>query len=65
MTVKIFENKCTGSANEDIMNSLTKQERDLARSLDLIKVTGKRGRHVPIILTRQMKTAMELLKNKI
>ena len=36
-------------------------ERYLSKQLDLVKIKGKRGRHVPVLLTGQMKAAVTLL----
>ena len=47
--------------NEEICKSMSELEKKLADRLDMIKVSGKRGRHVPILLTRDVVRAMDLL----
>ena len=49
------------SKNEDIFASLSNLEKKLSERLALIKVRGKRGRHVPILLTPEAVQAMDLL----
>lgn len=41
--------------------SLTPLERKLTQRLDLLKVEGKRGRHVPLLILPKLKIAMKLL----
>ncbi|XP_067043919.1 uncharacterized protein [Acropora muricata] len=52
--------KCSSSLKE----SLTPLERRLCERLDLIEISGKRSRKVPILLTPETKTAVELLIEK-
>ncbi|XP_068679266.1 uncharacterized protein [Montipora foliosa] len=52
--------KCSSSLKE----SLTPLERRLCERLDLIEISGKRSRKVPILLTPETKTAVGLLIEK-
>lgn len=63
ITLKDFTErpKWSSQKNEDISKSLTELEKKLAEKLDMIKVSGKRGRHVPILLTQDVVKAMDLL----
>ena len=56
-----MRSKWSSKKNEDIFNSLSDLEKKLADRLDLMKVRGKRGRHVPIILTPEVVQSMDLL----
>jgi hypothetical protein len=47
--------------NEELFSSLTEEEKVLAKSHLLVRTIGKCGTHVPIILTRKMKTAVDAL----
>lgn len=50
---------------DEIFSSLSEFEKKLANKLDLIKIKGKRGRHVPLILTPDVSKAMSILvKNR-
>ena len=53
--------KWSSKNNEDIYEGLSELEKELTKRLDLIKVTGKRGRHVPILLPPDTVKAMETL----
>ena len=46
---------------DEIFNGLSKFEQDLAQRLDLIKIKGKRGRHVLVIMTSDIAITMKLL----
>ncbi|KAJ8969912.1 hypothetical protein NQ314_001529 [Rhamnusium bicolor] len=46
---------------EELKNSLTSLESELANRLNVIEITGKRGRIVPVILTAEMKSSIDLL----
>ncbi|CAH1115846.1 unnamed protein product [Psylliodes chrysocephalus] len=54
--------KSTGT--EEMKNSLSPIELKLASSLTILKVIGKRGRIVPILLTKELKESVELLISK-
>ena len=47
--------------NKDIFESLDEFEKKLVQNLDMLKMVGKRNRHVPLILTPPLKEAMQLL----
>jgi hypothetical protein len=47
--------------NEELFSSLTEEEKVLAKCHLLVRTIGKCGTHVPIILTRKMKTAIDAL----
>ncbi|CAB3987135.1 uncharacterized protein LOC110043873 [Paramuricea clavata] len=47
--------------SSEIVKSLNKFEKNLSEMLDMVEVRGKRGRKVPIILTPELKTSIELL----
>ncbi|KAG5882523.1 hypothetical protein JTB14_006795 [Gonioctena quinquepunctata] len=46
---------------EEMKNSLTHFERKLASNLTLVQVVGKRGRRVPIIISKEVKETMDML----
>ena len=48
-------------SNKDIYDSLDDFEKKLVQNLDMLKMVGKRNRHVPLILTPPLKEAMQLL----
>ena len=50
-------------ANQDILSSLNTFEKKLATEMDLLKINGKKGRHVPVLITPGLKEAMTLLVN--
>ncbi|KAL7639111.1 UNVERIFIED_CONTAM: hypothetical protein RMT77_010645 [Armadillidium vulgare] len=47
--------------NKEIEQSLSVTERALLQKLNMVKVRGKRGRHVPILLTEKAKLALDIL----
>ena len=53
--------KWSSQTNEDISKSFSRLEKKLSERLDMIKVSGKRGRHVPILLTLDIVDALNLL----
>ena len=63
LTLTDFTNrgKWSSQKNHEILNSFSNLEKKLANKLDLIKVSGKRGRHVPILLTLDVTEAMNVL----
>ena len=50
--------------SEDVLQSLSPFERQLCQSLYRIEITGKRGRTVPVLLTKNMKEAVDLIMSK-
>lgn len=49
---------------EELKNSLTPLELQLAESLTVVEIVGKRGRKVPVILTHDVKSALDVLLGK-
>lgn len=49
------------SSNSDVMDSLSQWEQTLCNKMERVEIKGKRGRKVPILLTKEMVEAMELL----
>ncbi len=52
------------AVNQEIFESLTDIEKKLAESHVLIKIKGKRGKHVPCLLPSDAKGAMDVLALK-
>lgn len=48
-------------SNSDVMDSLSQWEQTLCNKMERIEIKGKRGRKVPILMTKEMVEAMELL----
>ena len=63
LLVSTYTNKLAWNLqpNEDIFNSLSEMEKQLVKRLEVIKTKGKRGRAVPILITPDVKAAMNLL----
>ena len=51
-------------SNDDVAQHLSSVERQLCRSLSRIQVIGKRGNHVPVLLTAASKSALTVLVSK-
>ena len=51
-------------AGKDVADSLSDVERILCRTMSRVEIRGKRGRTVPLILTPEMVSAIDLLNNK-
>ena len=69
VTVKAFEAakaaKEKNEANQEILASLTAMEKQLANSLLLIEIRGKKGKKVPMLLSKDAQAAVEvLMKNR-
>lgn len=47
--------------NEDVLKELSPFEKQLCKIMSRVEITGKRGRIVPVILTRTMKQALDLI----
>lgn len=47
--------------NEDVVKSLTKLERELCSELTRLEIRGKRGKKVPVLLTKDMVESMDVL----
>ena len=52
-----------GLANEEFAATLQPSEKKLSERLHVMSITGKRGRTVPILLTVDLKKAMDLITN--
>ncbi|XP_026001399.1 uncharacterized protein LOC113008292 isoform X1 [Astatotilapia calliptera] len=61
MELQVFTSRNRTELNPDIMIGLTEFERKLAKHFDRVEIRGKRSRMVPVLLTPDMITAMELL----
>jgi len=63
MEVNSFESLTKGDSfvNEEVKASLSSFERRLCLSFKRVEVRGKRGRRVPILLTREVENAINLL----
>ncbi|XP_070826723.1 uncharacterized protein [Chaetodon trifascialis] len=65
MEFQAFTSRNRTELNPDIMMCLTELERKLAKHFDRVEIRGKRSRMVPVLLTPDMITAMDLLvKNR-
>ena len=61
MLLETYQSKNTEALNEDVMQCLSKLERDLSLSFTRIVIRGKRGRKVPVLLTRDMTASLDFL----
>ena len=50
-----------GTSNKEVLDNLRPVERVLMKRMDLVQVPGKRNRRVPILITPEVGTAMQLL----
>lgn len=57
MLLETYESK----NSEDVMQCLSKLERDLSNDFTRIVIRGKRGRKVPVLLTREMTRSVDFL----
>ncbi|XP_051734581.1 uncharacterized protein LOC127504143 isoform X42 [Ctenopharyngodon idella] len=65
MELQAFTSRNRTELNPDIMMGLTEFERKVAKYFDRVEIRGKRSRMVPVLLTPDMITAMDLLiKNR-
>eukprot|EP00057_Strongylocentrotus_purpuratus_P022884 XP_011677358.1 PREDICTED: uncharacterized protein LOC105444594 isoform X2 [Strongylocentrotus purpuratus] len=60
MTVENYK-KRTGDLNKDVLQGLNKLEKELCKKLTRVEIPGKRGRTVPVLLTQEMKEALDVL----
>lgn len=58
---KTMEKNSNTEVDEEILSSLSKFEKHLCKSLTRVTTRGKRGRKVPILLTKQLKSSVDLL----
>ncbi|XP_026081500.1 uncharacterized protein LOC113058050 [Carassius auratus] len=56
-----YVNRNVKPPNEDVVKSLTKLERELCNELTRLEIQGKRGKKVPVLLTKDMLESMDLL----
>lgn len=61
MEVQSFTSRNCTELNPDIMMCLSELERNLAKHFERVEIRGKRSRMVPVLLTPDMITAMNLL----
>lgn len=62
MELKRFEKRTRGAnAGTDLIHMLTASEKIIAKSMDIVKVIGKHGRIVPILLTPHFVENIQLL----
>lgn len=61
MTLNAFTLRDTSLTHPDVELALTDLEKKLCRHFQRIEIKGKRGRKVPILLTPDMMTSMDLL----
>lgn len=61
MELQVFTSRNRTELNPDIMMCLTELERKLVKHFDRVEIRGKRSRMVPVLLTPDMITAMDLL----
>ena len=63
MKICDFENKLTTDSviNDEVKESLSQFELKLCKSFKRIELRGKRGRKVPLLLTKEMENGMKLL----
>lgn len=63
LEINDFEKRRNGDMNDEIKKSLSAFELKLCSIFKRIEVRGKRGRKVPLIITKEMEKAMVLLIN--
>ncbi|KAL1272198.1 hypothetical protein QQF64_028060 [Cirrhinus molitorella] len=61
LTLDIYQKASTGAINEDIYETLSPLEKELSKLLTRIEIRGKRGKKVPVFLTKRMKESIDLL----
>ncbi|KAF3855744.1 hypothetical protein F7725_016467, partial [Dissostichus mawsoni] len=65
MLLDTYHSKNTEDLNEDVMQCLSKLERDLSKEFTRVVIRGKRGRKVPVLLTKRMTNSLDfLLENR-
>ncbi|XP_068758091.1 uncharacterized protein [Montipora capricornis] len=52
------------NTNQDVVASLNGIEQQLLHRLDMVEIKGKRGRKVPLLLTKEVKEAIDVLVKK-
>lgn len=61
MPLNAFTLRDTSSTHPDVEHALSDLEKKLCKHFQRVEIRGKRGRKVPILLTPDMLTSMELL----
>ena len=62
MTIKQFQDaQVGGNVDSVIMSMLTEFEKTLCKSLLCVEIVGKEGRKVPVLLTKSMERAIDML----
>lgn len=61
MYLETYKNRDRSAMNEELENTLTDLEKQIAKNLKRIEVRGKRGRKVPILLPNELKLQVDLL----
>ncbi|KAG7456743.1 hypothetical protein MATL_G00239180 [Megalops atlanticus] len=61
MLLETYMKRDTTPMNLDVFDSLSKLEQQLSSTLTRIEIRGKRGRKVPVLLTKSMVSSMEVL----
>ncbi len=61
MTVKEFIKNCSQGKDDLLFQSLSKWEQQLCGIIWRVEIVGKKGRTVPILLTTEMKSNMNIL----
>ena len=61
LTINDFEKRAMSVINEEVKKSLSPFELRLCKSFTKIDIRGKRGRKVPLLLTKEMENGIKLL----
>ena len=61
LETKHIQEMCNGLPNEDIQASLTPFELKLCEHFKRVEIRGKRGRKVPMLVTRELENAIRLI----
>ncbi|XP_065132737.1 uncharacterized protein [Paramisgurnus dabryanus] len=64
LTLDVYMKASTSAINEDIYKTLSPLEKQLSKLLTRIEIRGKRGKKVPVFLTKRMKASIDLLVQK-
>nr|XP_021324934.1 uncharacterized protein si:ch73-269m14.4 isoform X20 [Danio rerio]XP_021327082.1 uncharacterized protein LOC110437737 isoform X19 [Danio rerio]XP_021333360.1 uncharacterized protein LOC101882062 isoform X20 [Danio rerio] len=61
LLLTVYEKRNVKPANQDVVKSLTKLEQQLCSELTRLEIRGKRGKKVPVLLTKDMVDSLDLL----
>ncbi|XP_041823315.1 uncharacterized protein LOC121628352 isoform X2 [Melanotaenia boesemani] len=61
MPLVTYKERNKEKPNRDVMQCLSKLEQDLSQTFTRIVIRGKRGRKVPVLLTKQMSESLDFL----